>query len=209
MSELVIETIRPQYCAALAQLQRGCYPTLGAGELMDENHFRHHCEIFPEGNFVALWEGRVVGLGAGLLVDFDFRHTQHRFMDFIGGGNFAGHRSDGAWYYGADISVHADFRRRGIARQLYDARKAYIVAANKRGFVGGGLIPGYANYKTELSVREYVNRVVAGELRDPTLSVQLRNGFAVRGLLRDYLEDSASDDWATLLVWENPEYRAV
>ena len=96
---------------------------------------------------MALWAGRVVGLGAGLLVDFDFAHTQHRFMEFIGGGNFEGHQPDGAWYYGADISVHPDFRRRGIAQRLYDVRKGYVVAANKRGFVGGGLIPGYADYK--------------------------------------------------------------
>ena len=208
MSELVIETIQPRHCAALARLQIACYPTLGAGELMDEGNFRRHCEIFPEGNFVALWAGRVVGLGAGLLIDFDFAHTQHRFMEFIGGGNFEGHQPDGAWYYGADISVHPDFRRRGIARQLYDVRKGYVVAANKRGFVGGGLIPGYADYKAELSPQEYVERVLAGELRDPTLSVQLRNGFEVRGLLRDYLEDSASDNWATLLVWENPQFTA-
>ena len=208
MNELVIDTIRPRYCAALAQLQIDCYPTLGAEELLDEGHFRRHCEIFAEGNFVALWAGRVVGLGAGLLVDFDFAHTEHRFMEFIGGGNYEGHRPDGAWYYGADISVHPDYRRRGIARRLYDARKKYIVAANKRGFVGGGLIPGYADYKATLSAQQYVDRVIAGELRDPTLSVQLRNGFAVRGLLRDYLEDSASDNWATLLVWENPEYSA-
>lgn len=207
MNPLLIEPIRPQYCAALAQLQIDCYPTLGAEELLDEGHFLRHCEIFPEGNFVALWAGQVVGLGAGLLVDFDFAHTQHRFMEFIGGGNFTGHRPAGAWYYGADISVHPDFRRRGIAHKLYDARKAYIIAANKRGFVGGGLIPGYAQYKSALSPQEYVDRVVAGELRDPTLSVQLRNGFAVRGLLRDYLEDSASDGWATLLVWENPQFR--
>ena len=208
MSELVIEVIQPRHCAALARLQIACYPTLGAEELMSERNFRRHCEIFPAGNFVALWAGRVVGLGAGLLVDFDFAHKQHRFMEFIGGGNYEGHRPDGEWYYGADISVHPDFRRRGIARRLYDARKEYIVAANKRGFVGGGLIPGYVNYKAELSAQEYVERVIASELRDPTLSVQLRNGFEVRGLLRDYIEDSASDNWATLLVWENPEFMA-
>ncbi len=95
MSELVIETIRPGYCAALARLQIACYPTLGAEELMDEGNFRRHCEIFPAGNFVALWSGRVVGLGAGLLVDFDFANPQHRFMEIIGGGDFAGHRPAG------------------------------------------------------------------------------------------------------------------
>ena len=45
-------------------------------------------------------------------------------------------------------------------------------------------------------------------LSDPTLTFQLRQGFVVRELLQDYLEDSASDNWATLILWENPDYRA-
>ena len=47
---------------------------------------------------------------------------------------------------------------------------------------------------------------LAGELSDPTLTFQLRNGFEVRGLLANYIEDEADDGWATLIVWENPDY---
>ena len=65
------------------------------------------------------------------------------------------------------------------------------------------MLPGYAEHKNRLSVHEYVQKVVAGELTDPTLSFQLRNGFTVRGLLENYLEDDASDGWATLIVWES------
>ena len=57
-------------------------------------------------------------------------------------------------------------------------------------------------------MQEYVDKVAAGALRDDTLSFQLARGFTVRGLLRDYIEDAASDNWATLIVWENPDYRA-
>jgi len=57
-----------------------------------------------------------------------------------------------------------------------------------------------------MPVAEYVDRVVADELRDPTLSFQLANGFQVRGLLENYIEDEAADGWAALIVWENPAY---
>ena len=77
----------------------------------------------------------------------------------------------------------------------------------RRGIVAGGLIPGYAQYKGKLNVYEYVDQVVAGHLVDPTLTFQLRNGFRVAGMIENYLEDSASDNWATLIVWENPEFR--
>jgi hypothetical protein len=36
--------------------------------------------------------------------------------------------------------------------------------------------------------------------------VQLRMGFEVRGMLPGYIEDTASDNWATLIVWPNPTY---
>ncbi len=203
-----IETIAPRYARALEQLQRDCFPTLAAGELMREAHFLNHCRLFPEGNFVALAGDRVIGLGSGFLIDFDFDHARHSFQEIIAGGYYSHHQPAGAWYYGGDISVHPAFRRRGVGSRLYEARKSLAAAMNRRGIVAGGLIPGYAAHKTGMTAREYVDKVVAGELHDSTLSFQLRRGFTVRGLLEEYIKDDASDNWATLIVWENPSYRA-
>lgn len=203
-----IETITPRFASALEQLQRDCFPTLGEDELMREAHFLNHCRLFPEGNFVALNEDRVIGLGSGFLLDFDFDQVQHRFQEIIDGGFYSNHDPDGLWYYGGDISVHPDFRRRGVGSRLYEARMGIVKRLNRRGIVAGGLIPGYGDYKGRLSPSEYVKRVVAGAIHDNTLSFQLGRGFNVRGLLEDYIDDSASDNWATLIVWENPSYQA-
>jgi len=203
-----IETIEPRFARPLEQLQRDCFPTLGENELMREEHFLNHCSLFPEGNFVALWRDRVIGLGSGFLIDFDFDQAQHSFQEIISGGFYSNHDPDGAWYYGGDISVHPDFRRRGVGSMLYEARMGVIKDLNRRGIVAGGLIPGFAAYKASMSPHEYVNKVVAGKISDSTLSFQLRHGFEVRGLLEDYIEDEASDNWATLIVWENPAFRA-
>ena len=202
-----IDTLKTKYAKALARLQRDCFPTLAENELMNEAHFLNHCRLFPEGNFVALAGERVVGLGSGFLIDFDFEHAQHSFQEIIEGGFYSHHDADGDWYYGGDISVHPEFRRQGIGSQLYKARMGIVQALNRKGIVAGGLIPDYVNHKDRMSVNEYVDRVVAGELYDSTLSFQLGRGFQVRGLLRDYIEDAASDNWATLIVWENPNYR--
>ena len=204
--EIRIETIEPRYAAALEQLQRDCFPTLAEDELMLEAHFRNHCRLFPEGNFVALCRDRVVGLGSGFLIDFDFARTQHSFREIIDGGYYSQHNPAGDWYYGGDISVHPDFRRRGIGSLLYKARKGIVRELNRRGIVAGGLIPGYVDYKGALSPQDYVAKVVAGEIFDSTLSFQLGRGFEVRGMLENYIQDEASDNWATLIVWENPDY---
>ena len=208
MSDITIETIQPKYAKALEKLQRDCFPTLGDHELMNEEHFLHHCELFPEGNFVALADGKAVGLGSGFLCNFDFDHVDHSFSDFISDGWFHNHVPDGDWYYGADISVHPDYRRRGIGKRLYDARKDCVKKLNRKGIVAGGRIPRFINYKGKLSVAEYAQKVVDGEIYDSTFSFQLKHGFEYRGLIKDYIEDTDSDNWATLIVWDNPDYMA-
>lgn len=203
-----IETIKPVHARPLEQLQRDCFPTLDDKELMREEHFLNHCRLFPQGNFVAMLEDRVIGLGAGFLIDFDFDHAQHSFQEIIDGGFYSNHDPEGDWYYGADISVHPDFRRRGAGSLLYEARMELVKSMNRRGIVAGGLIPGYAAYKSSMTPRQYVDLVAAGAIYDSTLSFQLGRGFEVCGLLEDYIEDAASDNWATLIVWKNPSYQA-
>ena len=75
----------------------------------------------------------------------------------------------------------------------------------KKGIVAGGVIPGYADHINEMSAADYVERVVAGELYDPTLSFQLANGFEARGAIPNYLDDPAVGDNAVLIVWNNPD----
>jgi hypothetical protein len=72
-----------------------------------------------------------------------------------------------------------------------------------RGIVAGGALPGFHQHAGRLSIQEYVAEVVAGRLADPTLTPQLKNGFAVRDILWGYVDggELVHDD-ATLLVWE-------
>jgi GNAT superfamily N-acetyltransferase len=208
MTTATITTLAPAHFTALEELQRIVYPTLGVQELMRAEHFAAQYALFPAGQIVALVDGQVVGQGSGFFIDCDFAHPNHSFREICADFYFTNHNPNGAYYYGADISVHPAYRGRGIGRLIYDARKELVRAANRRGIVAGGLLPGYAQYKGKLSLTEYVDRVVAGILPDSTLSFQLRMGFVVRGLIPDYIEDSASDNWATLIEWVNPDYRA-
>ena len=213
MTTFRITTLAPQYFAGLETLQHRCYPTLGAHELMTVAQFESQYRIFAEGQIVAVVDRPgndelVVGQGSGFFIDFDFANPNHRFSEICDSFYFTRHNPNGAYYYGADISVHPAYRGQGIGKAIYAARKALVQRYHRRGIVAGGLIPGYVHYKAMLSVQAYVDKVVAGELSDPTLSFQLRNGFQVRGLIQDYIEDSASDNWATLIVWPNPERKA-
>ena len=56
---------------------------------------------------------------------------------------------------------------------------------NKRGMVAGGMLPGFAHYNTDKRAG-LCRQGAGGELFDPTLTFQLKEGFVVRGLLENY-----------------------
>ena len=204
-----------EHASELEELQRVCFPGLSEAELMTAADFLEHQQRFPEGEFVALarsaadgsplTQERVVGLGSGFLIDFDLERPDHSFSDIVAGGTYANHDPAGAWYYGADISVHPDYRGRGIGRMLYAARQDLVRRLGKKGIVAGGALPGYRHHRGVLSVEEYVEKIVAGELHDPTLDFQIANGFEVLGVIRGYMTDEYTDDAASFIVWRNPD----
>jgi GNAT superfamily N-acetyltransferase len=201
MAETLIANMQADLIPQLEELQIVCYPTLADSSRFKAPHFESHLRIFPEGQWVALNGARVVGMSAGFLYTFDFDHPHDTFDEIIDYGFFTRHDPQGQHFYGADVSVHPDYRGRGIGRRLYDARKELVQQRGLRGIVTGAMIPGFARYKTSMEAHLYVSRVVAGEIFDPTLSVQLRQGFRVRGLLPKYLPDSATDGWSVLIEW--------
>ena len=207
MNDIIISNTHPEHLAALAEHQRICYPTLAPYEWLNEEHFASHLQLFPEGQHVALDGERVVGQSSTFRCRSDQAFVPHTFYDIIAGGFFTNHDPQGEWLYGADTSVHPDYRGRKIASKLYRARKDLIRRLNLRGMVAGGMLPGYNRHKDAMSVEEYIERVTCDELIDPTLTPQLRNGFVVRGVLRDYIDDDAITSHAALIVWEKPDYK--
>jgi GNAT superfamily N-acetyltransferase len=207
MSDVVIIQTSMQYADEIEDLQRRCYPTLDPSHLIRREHVESQVRIFPEGQHLALIDGIVVGMSSSLRHNIDFSEAQHSFDEMIAGGYITNHNPHGEWLYGADMSTHPDYRRRGIASRLYDARKSLIKRLNLRGMVGGGMVPGYRFHKHEMSLEVYAAKVSAGELHDPTLTPQLKNGYVVRGVIYEYLHDELLGNDATLIVWENPNYR--
>ncbi|MBM4411933.1 MAG: GNAT family N-acetyltransferase [Chloroflexi bacterium] len=207
MNDVVVIETTKQYADAIEVLQRQCYPTLDPTLLIRRVHVESQIAVFPEGQHLALIDGVVVGMSSTLRLNIDFSDSQHTFEEMIAGGYITNHDPQGEWLYGADMSTHPDYRRRGIASKLYDARKALIKRLNLRGMVGGGMVPGYRFHKHEMSLETYAAKVSAGELHDPTLTPQLKNGYVVRGVIYNYLQDALLGNDATLIVWDNPDYQ--
>ena len=205
-----VVNIQPEHIRALVQLQRLSFPTLTERERLTEAKYRYHLELFPEGQLVALAriDGEMVPVGSTstFRTDFDFDHIQHTFLDAVDDGWLSDHDPNGAWLYGADMNVHPKYRGMRVGGRLYEARQALARKLNLRGEIAGALLPGYQRHADELTVAQYVLRVHQTRLHDPTLSMQLRNGFGVRGILYNHINDPRSNNCATLIVRENPYY---
>jgi len=198
------EDLAPQ-CAALELL---AFPGADPKDLLSEDDILAYARTFPEGFFVCLDGDRAVGQGAGIYLDFDFDHPQHSIVEITGEHQCGNHDPAGEWYYGTDIVVHSEWRRRGIGGRLYALRKDLVRRANKRGIIAGGHMHNFADYKDRLSPQDYLDRVAAREIYDATLTFQMDNGFEIRAALEDYITDEATDNWAALIVWPNPDYAA-
>ena len=195
--------LAPQ-CAALELV---AFPNANAEDLLNEEDIKVYSQVFPEGFFVALDGDRVAGQGAGIFLDFDFDHPQHTIAEITGEHQCANHNPAGEWYYGTDMVVHPDYRRRGIGARLYEVRKDLVRRHNKRGIIAGGHMPGYAKHKGEMDTQTYLTKVKKGELYDSTLSFQMANGFRIVTILRDYIRDEVTNGDSALIVWDNPHYK--
>jgi len=197
-------------CGALEALELQAFPTADPEDLYDEAELLHLADEFPEGSVIGFdGDGRddPVAVGLGIRTYFDFDNPQHNLKTFFDDApTESGDDPDAPWYYGTDIVVRPDYRRRGIGRELYDLRKQMCVDLNLAGIVAGGVIPGFAAHKHEMTADEYVAKVVAGELYDRTLTFQLENGFEAPCALANYIRDPEVDDYASLIVWHNPTY---
>ena len=192
----------------LEAIQRASFPTLAEDELITAAHYRAHVERFPDGQLAVVTSaGWPVACSTDFRTTVDLDHIEHRYIDAVDHNWLGHHDPEGPWLYGADIGVLPQYRRRGLARLLYGARHELARRLNLKGHVAGALLKGYGAIKDRMRVDEYVALVIAGRLVDPTLTVQLRQGFRVHGIIQNYVSDPSCDNKAAFIVWHNPEYR--
>ncbi|HYL46909.1 MAG TPA: GNAT family N-acetyltransferase [Candidatus Limnocylindrales bacterium] len=206
-SRIQVRRMAAEDIPAVVELQRRIYPhqtTWTAEELAQ------HLATFPEGQLVALDEaGRLLGSASSLIIDWDDYAESAKWSAITGYGTFKTHNPRGTTLYGADMCVDAKARRRGVGSLFYEARKKLIRERGLKRLLTGGRIPGYAEVSGEMTPREYVEDVVKGKRKDPTLNFQLSNGLVVLDVVPEYLDDPESRGFATLLEWLNPEYVAT
>lgn len=190
---------------ALVALGERCFPGMKPWQ---REQIESQLKLFPEGQVVLEYDGRIVATASSLMVEFSEYSDWANWREIADAGFIRNHDPEGDTVYGIEIMVDPELRGMKLARRLYDARKKLVREKNLARVIIGGRISGYHLHAEKMSAQEYVERVVAKELTDPVLTPQLSNGFVLKRLIPEYLpSDKESLGYATFLEWSNVDYR--
>ena len=100
-----------------------------------------------------------------------------------------------------------NYRGLRIGQRLYNERKKLCRLLRLKGIVFGGRMPMLAKKIREVgSPQQYLDLIEEKKLRDPVITFQLRNGFEIIGILKNYLpSDAESLGYAAHMLWRNPD----
>jgi len=209
---MTIEVIntRPEDAQAASQIVCAAYDVPvnecnDADQVLQPEHVLHAVKIFPEGQFIALADGQPAGMASTMRVKKSPDEPKASWHDSIGGLYLDKFDPNGEWLYGVEVAVKPQFRRRGIGTALYEARFALVRKLGLKGWYAGGMLMGYHRYQDEMTPLEYGNKVIAGDLTDPTVTMQMNRGFRAVKVIENYLVEEPAGDAAVLLIYDNPD----
>jgi len=186
-------------------LQERCFPGM---KVWTPAQFRSQLNRFAEGQIGIFYDDKLIGSASSLIVDIDEYAEDHTWEEVTDNGYIRNHDPEADTLYGIEVMVDPEYQNMKIGRRLYALRKELCVRLNLRRTLVGGRLPGYHKHKDEYSITAYVEAVTNKKLHDPILTFQLKNGFVIKRIIKNYLrEDEESCGYACLLEWVNLEYR--
>lgn len=137
---LLVRPAKHEDIPAIAELSQRVY-----GELsMKEEMLAGQISAFPEGQFVATYNGEIIGHCATFIISGDVGLKPHNWREITGHGFASRHDHDGDYLYGMEVCVDQRFRGLRIGQRLYDARKNLCQELKLKGIIFGGRMPNLA-----------------------------------------------------------------
>lgn len=162
---------------------------------------------FPEGQVGIRIDHELAGCALSIIVEYSDFDDKHTYKEIAGSYTFSTHSPNGSTLYGLDVFIRPKFRGLRLGRRLYDYRKELCEKLNLKRIVFGGRIPNYHQYSSEMSPRDYIDKVRKKEIHDPVLDFQMSNDFHPIKVIKGYLKgDKDSQEYAVLLEWVNVYY---
>lgn len=195
---------------SLIQIQQECFPPPFPSELWwNYKQLENHISLFPEGAMCIEVDGMVIGSMTGLIVHFDPAHPDHTWEEITDNGYIRNHNPNGNSLYIVDISVRPSHRKLGVGKWLMLSMYDVVIYKGLERLLGGGRMPGFHKYSSNMTAVEYLQSVVKGDIKDPVISFLLRCGRTPVRVIPNYLEDEESNNYGALMEWKNPFFQHI
>ncbi|CAN5407839.1 GNAT family N-acetyltransferase [soil metagenome] len=163
-------------------------------------HIERHLAVFPEGQFVADVNGRVIASCSNTRIPVKRWPPHGSWSHVAGGPGLERFDPEGSVLFGMDIAVHPDYRRQGVGRALYGVRFDLLRKMGMEAFGTTVRIPDFSQSGYE-STEAYANDVATGKRVDRTMTPLLKMGLTYLGVVPDHMADPESGDTAAALEW--------
>jgi ribosomal protein S18 acetylase RimI-like enzyme len=201
----MIRNYTPDDFDELIRIQQESFPPPFPSELWwNKEQLTNHVTLFPEGAVCVEVDGVLAGSITGLLVTFDPAHPDHTWEEVTDSGYIRNHDPNGDTLYIVDICIRPSHRKLGLGKWMMQAMYELVVHKGLKRLLGGGRMPGYGRYADQMTAEAYLEKVVAGELKDPVVTFLMRCGRTPLKVVANYLEDEESRNYAALMEWKNP-----
>lgn len=201
--KLIIRGARQSDVPDLLRIDEEIWPGFRASEEM----FRSRINTFPEGQFVAILNGEVVGSTFTQRINYVEWGHNFSWNDITDNGTIKQtHRPGGESLYGVGLAVKKAFQNHNIGQSLIVAGLQLAIRLNLTQILLGSRIPDYYKHK-HMTIDEYVHgRGDDGKLIDQELALYQKYGGKVIKTLPDYMPDPESLNFGVLVAWKNPFY---
>ncbi|MFL6560567.1 MAG: GNAT family N-acetyltransferase [Bacillus sp. (in: firmicutes)] len=189
----------------LVTIQAECFPPPFPSELWwNKEQLTNHVTLFPEGALCVEVAGELAGSLTGLTVDFDPSDKNHRWEEITDHGYIRSHNPKGNTLYIVDISVRPKYRKLGLGKLLMQAMYHVVIEKGLERLLGGARMPGYHKAADRMTPEQYLEAAIQGNIKDPVITFLLGCGRVPLGVVKNYLEDEESCNYAVLMEWKNP-----
>lgn len=201
----IIRNYQEEDFKGLIDIQRECFPPPFPDELLWNNEqLKSHLTHYPEGALCIEIEGELAGSLTGMLTDFDRADLGHSWEEVTDRGYITTHKPNGKSFYIVDIGIKPAFRKMELGKLLQQSAYERVIKDRLERVIGGGRMPGYKKFSEEMTAEHYAEKVLRGELKDPVITFLLHSGRTPVSLIKDYLDDEDSGNYALLMEWRNP-----
>lgn len=176
--------------------------------------FKSRIDTFSEGALVAIADGKIVGVVATEIVNYNESEMKNWYEITDNGYIAKTHNPKGDTLYGVDLSVDPDYQNKGIGKKLMEAVGRLAIKYNLKQGILGGRIPNYHKFADKMSVEEYIKiekeANEEGIPLDPEILFWRKEywnvGLKIVKVIPNYFKDPESLNYGVLLIWKNPFY---